>query len=69
MISDIGLSAHVLPERVLIWANSLSASQAVGGGRVKIYDRANQVMAEGLTGADGLFTAEVDPGRMIFATV
>jgi len=69
MISDLGLSAHVLPGRVSIWVNSLSQARPVPEGRVKFYDQANQVLAEGLTDAGGVFTTEIDFSRVVFASV
>ena len=69
MISDIGLSAHVLPGQMSVRASSLSSARPVAGGRVKFYDRANQLVSEGLTDADGVFTAPLNPAKVIFATV
>lgn len=69
MISDLGLSAHVLPGRVSIWVNRLSDAQPVPEGRVKFYDRANQVLAEGLTDAGGIFSGEVDFNQVVFVSV
>ncbi|MDR2945386.1 MAG: hypothetical protein LBV79_01370, partial [Candidatus Adiutrix sp.] len=69
MISDLGLSAHVLPGRVAVWANSLSQAKAVSGGTVKLYDSANQVVAEGKTDRQGLFSAEAQVDNVVFLTV
>ncbi|UQZ91077.1 hypothetical protein C4J81_18370 [Deltaproteobacteria bacterium Smac51] len=69
MISDLGLSAHVLDTKVTMWVNSLSKAAPVAGGTVKFYDRANQVIAQGTTDGEGLFTADLPPGRAVFVTV
>lgn len=69
MISDIGLSAHTLPGEVAVWANSLSQAKPIRGGLVKFYDQANQVVAEGRTNDDGLFSSAVNPSQLVFVTV
>ena len=69
VISDLGLAARSLPERLVIWVTSLSSGRPQPGGLVKIYDRANQVLAEGLTDESGLFSASLDPREAVFATV
>lgn len=69
MISDLGLAAHVLPGRVSVWVNSLSAARPVAEAEVKLYNRANQVIAEGRTDAGGLYSGEAEVADLVFATV
>ncbi|MDR1920221.1 MAG: hypothetical protein LBS31_00525, partial [Candidatus Adiutrix sp.] len=68
MISDLGLAAHALPGRVTVWLNSLSAAEPVSGGRIRFYDAANQVVAEGLTNGQGFFSADLDASQAVFVT-
>ena len=69
MISDIGLAAHVLPNRVTLWANSLSQAKPVANGTVKFYDQANQIAAQGETDQNGFFSVNLDASSVVFATV
>lgn len=69
MISDIGLSARTLPGRLNIMALSLGKAEPVSGGQVKVYDSANQILAQGATDHGGLFSAAVSVNDVSFFTV
>ncbi|MDR1545179.1 MAG: hypothetical protein LBU12_00380 [Deltaproteobacteria bacterium] len=67
-VTDLGLAAKTLPGSTTVFVSSLSAARPLAGVRVRLYDRANQIAAEGLTGADGLWTAPTGSGRAVFLT-
>ena len=69
VISDLGLAARALPGRLALWVTGLGSGRPQGSCLVRVYDRANQVLAEGRTDAGGLFSAEVDVAQAVFATV
>lgn len=69
MISDLGLSARVLPGQSSVMVASLSQAGPVAGATVKFYDMANQVIAQGTTDKDGLSRADIAAGRSAFLTV
>ena len=51
--TDIGLIARRFNNHILIWANSLHSQDALEGAEVLIYDKWNQVIGNGKTGAEG----------------
>ena len=57
-LSDLGLVARVWEDGLLIWANTLSSVQPVAEAEVRVYNGANQVLAEGKTDKDGLFVIQ-----------
>ena len=57
-LSDMGLVARVWEDGLLLWANTLSSIQPVEGAEVRIYSSSKQVIAEGKTDADGIFTVQ-----------
>ncbi|MDR0355893.1 MAG: hypothetical protein LBJ64_09210 [Deltaproteobacteria bacterium] len=67
VITDLGLSARVLPEAVSVWVLSLADAKPAVGATIRLYDKANQILAEGESGADGLYRAEVK-GDVSFLT-
>jgi uncharacterized protein YfaS (alpha-2-macroglobulin family) len=54
-LSDIGMIARLWEDGILIWANTLSALEPIGNADVRVYSAAGQVLAEGKTGADGVW--------------
>ncbi|MDR3204233.1 MAG: hypothetical protein LBV23_05775, partial [Deltaproteobacteria bacterium] len=68
MVTDIGLTAKVFTDKVVILATSLKSAQSEKGVKIKIYDSANQIIFEGLSGADGQLTAPIDGKKGVFLT-
>ncbi|MDR1395111.1 MAG: hypothetical protein LBK52_02935 [Deltaproteobacteria bacterium] len=62
MVTDLALSARVFPGAVHVWAASISKGQPEDQAVIRVYDRAGQAAAEGVTGPDGLFAAEIPRG-------
>ena len=62
VISDIGITARVMPDAVTVWANSIATTDALVNARVRIYSYNNVLIAEGRTDRDGLWrhTREAD---------
>ncbi|MDR1309074.1 MAG: hypothetical protein LBL95_04150 [Deltaproteobacteria bacterium] len=68
VVTDLGLSARSLPGSVQVWVVGLSAAKPVAGALVTFYDAANQVLAQGRSGPDGLFGADLDSDRVTVVT-
>jgi hypothetical protein len=66
-LSDLGLAARIGPLGTTVWVVGLTDGQPVPGVRVEIYDQSSRIVAEGLTGADGLFQAGPDAAGGLFA--
>ncbi len=58
VISDIGLVARAMPDKLTVWANSLATAQPYAGARVRVFSSHNILLAEGVTDSEGLYTAE-----------
>ncbi len=54
-LSNIGVTARVWEDGILIWANYLTESRAVRDADVKIFSAANQLLASGQTNSGGVF--------------
>lgn len=59
-LTDIGVVAKVFGNGILIWVNSLYSALPCGEARVKIFSRANQLLAEGITDSEGVFLLKKD---------
>jgi uncharacterized protein YfaS (alpha-2-macroglobulin family) len=64
VVTDLGLSAKVAKDGVLVWVNSLRTAQPVADSEVVLYAQNNQELGRGRTDAQGLLflpcqTAEV----------
>ncbi len=55
VISDIGITARIMPEGVTVWANSIASAEAVKNARVRVFAANNVLLAEGRTDNDGLW--------------
>jgi uncharacterized protein YfaS (alpha-2-macroglobulin family) len=69
MITDLGLSVRVLKGQIQVWVTSLSEATGVKGATVKFFDPAGQIVHQGVSGADGLFTANVNDSEVFGLTV
>ncbi|MDR3134700.1 MAG: hypothetical protein LBU69_01245 [Deltaproteobacteria bacterium] len=68
VVTDLGLTARVLNGSLSVWVLGLSEASPVSGAEVKVYDRAGQVLAQGQSGQDGLFAAQVAEGQATVVT-
>lgn len=62
VVTDLGIAARMARDGVLVWVNSLREATPVAGAEVTLYSDANQTMAHGRTGADGLAFLPLRPG-------
>ncbi|MCL1939763.1 MAG: MG2 domain-containing protein [Desulfovibrionaceae bacterium] len=56
VLTDIGVTARTFPSGITVFASGLSSAKSLPNAEVKVYSRSNQLIAEGRTGADGVFT-------------
>jgi len=47
MLTDIGISARLADNYLLVWAHSLDDTRPVGKARVVLFSRNNQILLEG----------------------
>ncbi|MDR2137541.1 MAG: hypothetical protein LBO68_04555, partial [Synergistaceae bacterium] len=59
-LSDMGAVARLWEDGILMWVNTLSTLEPVEGAEVRVYSYANQLLAEGRTGADGVWYLQRD---------
>ena len=53
MLTDLGVVARMIPDGLLVWVTSIQGGRPVPGALVKVFTRTNQVVHEGVSGADG----------------
>jgi alpha-2-macroglobulin len=58
VITDLGIAARSYPGGAMVWVNSLQSAEPVEGATITAFARNNQVLAEGVTDADGLVRLE-----------
>ncbi len=54
MITDIGISARLSEDYLMVWANSLSRTEPISGAAATLYSKNNQILADGKTNSRGL---------------
>ncbi|MDR1048600.1 MAG: hypothetical protein LBL51_02500, partial [Synergistaceae bacterium] len=59
-LSDIGMTVRLWEDGILVWANTLSDLRPIDAATVRVYNSANQLLAEGGTGPDGLWQIQRD---------
>jgi uncharacterized protein YfaS (alpha-2-macroglobulin family) len=59
VVSRANLALKWGPRQVFVWATDVISSQVIPGMRIAVYGRDGNVLAEGLTGDDGVFVADV----------
>ena len=62
-LSDLGVTARLWEDAILIWVNSLTSAHGVSDAEVHIYSSAKQLVATGKTNSAGVFYYEVPDGR------
>ncbi len=60
VISDIGITARVMPDSITVWANSIATAKALQNAKVRVYGYNNVLVAEGTTDKDGLWRLSRD---------
>lgn len=60
VLTDIGVTARTFPAGITVFATGLSSAKPLDEAEIKVYSSSNQLIAEGRTGADGLFTHKRD---------
>ncbi len=63
VVSDLGVSAHLLPGEALVRVASIREGNPIPGARVEIFNTPNQILASGETGADGCVRLELPSGE------
>jgi uncharacterized protein YfaS (alpha-2-macroglobulin family) len=59
-LSDLGAVARLWEDGILMWVNTLSGLEPVERAEVRVYSNANQLLAEGKTGPDGVWHLQRD---------
>lgn len=62
-LSNIGTTARLWDDSILIWANTLTTAQAIPDADVKIFSKAKQLLAQGKTNSGGIFYYELPDGK------
>ena len=62
-LSDLGVTARLWEDAILVWVNSLTTAKGVNEADVKIYSDAKQLVASGKTNSAGVFYYEVPDGN------
>ena len=62
-LSDLGVTARLWEDGILIWVNSLTHARGVNEADVKIYSDAKQLIAQGRTNSGGVFYYELPDGK------
>lgn len=62
-LSDIGATARLWEDAILIWANTLTTATGVTDADVKIYSDKKQLLAQGKTNTGGVFYYELPDGE------
>ncbi|MBR0034803.1 MAG: hypothetical protein IJP54_03915, partial [Synergistaceae bacterium] len=62
-LSDLGVTARLWDDAILVWVNSLTSAKGVNEADVKIYSDAKQLVASGKTNSGGVFYYEVPDGK------
>ncbi len=58
MLTDIGVSARLAEDYLMVWANSLATSEPISNASVALLSRNNQTLVEGKTDSRGIATFE-----------
>ena len=62
-LSDLGVTARMWEDAILVWVNSLTTARGVNEADVKIYSEAKQLLAQGKTNSAGVFYYELPDGK------
>ncbi|MDR1776301.1 MAG: hypothetical protein LBR31_00535 [Desulfovibrio sp.] len=55
VISDLGVSARLMPDSCTVWVNSIATADAVNDAIVRVFAANNTLLAEGRTDRDGVW--------------
>ncbi len=62
-LSDMGATARLWEDAILLWVNTLTTAHGVSDATVKIYSDKKQLLAEGKTNTGGVFYYELPEGK------
>ena len=62
-LSDLGVTARLWEDAILLWVNSLTSAKGVNEADVKIYSSAKQLLASGKTNSAGVFYYQIPDGN------
>ena len=62
-LSDMGVTARLWEDAILLWVNRLTTAGGIGAAKVKIFSDKKQLLAEGETNMGGIFYYEVPDGK------
>ena len=62
-LSDIGATARLWEDAILIWANTLTTARGINEADVTIYSDKKQILAQGKTNTGGIFYYELPKGQ------
>ncbi len=62
-LSDIGATARLWEDAILVWANTLTTARGINEADVKIYSDKKQLLAHGRTNSGGVFYYELPDGQ------
>ena len=63
VVSDLGAAARVFPDKMLVWVNQLTTTEAVPAANVTVFARNNTVIGRGVTDEQGLCEVELADGQ------
>ncbi len=63
-LSDIGATARLWDDAILIWANTLTTARGIQDAEVKIYSDKKQLLVHGKTNSGGVFYYELPNGAV-----
>ncbi len=63
-LSDIGATARLWDDAILIWANTLTTARGIQDAEVKIYSDKKQLLVQGKTNSGGVFYHELPNGAV-----
>ncbi len=58
MLTDIGITARLSGDYLMVWANSLASTEPISGASITLLSRSNQTLLEGKTDSHGIATFE-----------
>ena len=62
-LSDMGVTARLWDDAILVWVNKLTTADGVPGATVRIFSDKKQLLAEGQTNSGGIFYYEIPEGK------
>lgn len=61
-LTDLGISARIWEKGLLVWVNGLSGANPVSNASITVYSSSNQILSQGSTDKDGLWSMANEDG-------